>query len=231
MFRPAALELTVHYARPVARAPIIGYLAQHRLDLFTGDPQIVRGPSLIAEDVATGAVHDVAATLTRLSNGDGSARVEVRGAQLAVGWASAGAGASSSIDAARGLLEALVAAHAGAADAWPIGVRHRTHVYRTAPDPVSVITAQLAATPLAHGELIGAEIAVRAARTIGGRRATVALRQQASAGLRAAEGPVVIAEIDIQVLPSDPPLERLALAALLDEIELTGDAVRRGLPA
>jgi hypothetical protein len=231
MFQPGALELTVHYARPVARAPIIGYLAQHRLDLFTGDPQIVRGPSLLAEDAGTGAVHDIAATLTRLSNGDGSARVEIRGSQLAVGWANAGAGASSSLDATRALLEALVAAHAAAADAWPIGVRHRAHVYRTVADPVSAVAAQLATTPLARAELVGAEIAVRAARMIGGRRATVALRQHASAGLRAADGPVVIAEIDIQVLPSDPALDRLALAALLDDIELADDELRRGLPS
>ena len=56
-FRPAALELTVQYTQPVALAPVVGYLAQHQLDLFTGDPQIRRGPSLIAEDVGTGAVH------------------------------------------------------------------------------------------------------------------------------------------------------------------------------
>ena len=228
MFRAAALELTAFYARTVSRAPIIGYLAQHRLDLFTGDPQITRGPSLIAEDATTGAVHDVAATLTRLANSDGTARVEIRGAQLAVGWANAGAGASSSLDAARGLLEALVAAHA-ATGAWPIGVRHRSHAYRTVADPVAAVAAQLAA-PIA-GELVGAEIAVRTARVIGGRRATAAVRQQAAAGLRVTDGPVVIAEIDIHVLPAEPPLDRPALAALLDDIELAGAELQRALPA
>src|SRR6185503_3331321 len=214
-FRPAALELTAQYTERVALAPVIGYLARHQLDLFPGDPQIRRGPSLIAEDVGTGAVHEVAATATQLANRDGSLRVEVRGPRLAVGWANAGAGASSSLEAARALLEALVAAHAEAAGAWPVAVRHRAHVYRAVADPVSVVTAQLQATPVPRGEIIGAEIGVRMARAFAGRRATIALRQQAATGLRAADGPVVIVEVDTFVAPASAPLDPSALAALL----------------
>jgi hypothetical protein len=229
-FRPAALELTVQYTQPVALAPVVGYLAQHQLDLFTGEPQIRRGPSLIAEDVGTGAVHEVAPVATQLSNRDGSLRVEVRGVRLAVGWANAGAGASSSLEAARALLEAVVAAHAEAAGAWPVAVRHRAHVYRAVADPVSVVTAQLQATPVPRGEIIGAEIGVRVARAFGGRRATIALRQQAASGLRAADGPVVIVEIDTFVAPSSAALEPSALGALLDEIEAAGVELARALP-
>jgi hypothetical protein len=221
-FRPAALELTVQYTEPVALAPVVAYLAQHHIDLFTGDPQIRRGPPLIAEDVTTGAVRDVAPTATQLSNRDGSLRVEVRGVRLAVGWANAGASASSSLEAARALLEALVAAHAEAAGAWPVAVRHRAHVYRTVADPVSEVTAQLASTPVPRGEIIGAEIGVRTARAFGGRRGTIALRQQAASGLRAADGPVVIVELDTMVAPSSAALEPATLAALLDEIAAAG---------